>query len=159
MERYPRPALLAMMNLLDSHDTSRALFMLDHNTDPPNPAIYQNPNYDWSDAVTRLKGVTLLQFTLPGAPTVYYGDEVGLVGPPAYDGAQWQDDPYNRQPYPPDQTARCSTPTCRPRRARRCCATTTPLAATRNVHPALRTASFDPLSSTTPTASSPSGAS
>jgi glycosidase len=29
--------------------------------------------------------------SLPGAPTVYYGDEVGLTG---------GDDPYNRMPYP-----------------------------------------------------------
>ncbi len=32
-----------------------------------------------------------LQFTLPGAPTVYYGDEVGLVG---------YADPFNRGTYP-----------------------------------------------------------
>ncbi|MDY0124766.1 MAG: Ig-like domain-containing protein, partial [Anaerolineaceae bacterium] len=37
----------------------------------------------------------------PGAPTIYYGDEVGLVGPVAKDASGvWQDDPYNRQPYP-----------------------------------------------------------
>ncbi|WP_322507941.1 alpha amylase N-terminal ig-like domain-containing protein [Anaerolinea sp.] len=99
-ERYPPEALYAMMNLLGSHDTNRALFMLDHNTDQNNPTLYQNPNYDWSDAITRLKGVALLQMTLPGAPTIYYGDEIGLVGPVAYDGSTWQDDPYNRQPYP-----------------------------------------------------------
>ncbi|WP_298010687.1 MULTISPECIES: alpha amylase N-terminal ig-like domain-containing protein [Anaerolinea] len=99
-ERYPPEALYAMMNLLGSHDTNRALFMLDHNTDQNDPALYQNPNYDWSDAIARLKGVTLLQMTLPGAPTIYYGDEIGLVGPVAHDGSTWQDDPYNRQPYP-----------------------------------------------------------
>jgi cyclomaltodextrinase len=31
------------------------------------------------------------QMTYPGAPTVYYGDEVGVTG---------GDDPYNRAPYP-----------------------------------------------------------
>ncbi|MCI0728533.1 MAG: Ig-like domain-containing protein [Chloroflexi bacterium] len=99
-ERYPPEAFYAMMNLLGSHDTNRALFMLDHNTDLNNSALYDNPAYDWSDAITRLKGVVLLQMTLPGAPTVYYGDEVGLVGPVTYDGSTWQDDPYNRIPYP-----------------------------------------------------------
>ena len=89
-----------MMNLLDSHDTNRALFLLDHNTDLISPTIYLNPNYDWSDATARLKGVALMQMTMPGAPTVYYGDEVGLVGPVAYSGGKWEDDPYNRQPFP-----------------------------------------------------------
>ncbi len=99
-ERYPEEAFYAMMNLLGSHDTNRALFLLDHNAHLNNPALYQNPLYDWSDAITRLKGVALLQITMPGAPTIYYGDEVGLVGPVAYAGDKWEDDPYNRLPYP-----------------------------------------------------------
>lgn len=101
-ERYPPQAFFAMLNLLDSHDTNRALFMLDHNTDNNDDDLYQNPDYQWDDAITRLKGVVILQMTLPGAPTIYYGDEVGLVGPVTYDDTYdvWQDDPYNRQPYP-----------------------------------------------------------
>jgi len=101
-ERYPAEALYAMMNLLDSHDTNRALFLLDENADEAGttPALYQNPAYDWSDAIARLRGTVLLQMTLPGAPTIYYGDEVGLVGPVGRDGSGWQDDPYNRQPFP-----------------------------------------------------------
>ena len=99
-ERYPPEAFQAMMNLLGSHDTNRALFMLDENTGLQDDTLYDNPNYDWSDAMTRLRGVVLLQMTLPGAPTIYYGDEVGLVGPVTWDGSTWQDDPYNRLPYP-----------------------------------------------------------
>jgi glycosidase/fibronectin type 3 domain-containing protein len=99
-ERYPREAFLAMMNLFNSHDTNRVLFLLDHNTGGNNTALYNNPSYDWSDALTRLRGAVLMQMTLPGSPTVYYGDEVGTVNPPAYDGTYWQDDPYNRVPYP-----------------------------------------------------------
>ncbi|HYI21144.1 MAG TPA: alpha-amylase family glycosyl hydrolase [Candidatus Limnocylindrales bacterium] len=99
-ERYPAEAFAALMNLLGSHDTNRPLFMLDHNADQNNGALYENPAYDWSDAIDRLKGVVVLQATLPGAPTIYYGDEVGLVGPSTYDGSTWQDDPYNRIPYP-----------------------------------------------------------
>ena len=99
-ERYAPPAYYSMMNLLGSHDMNRALFMLDHNTDLVSPTLYLNPNYDWSDAMARLKGVALMQLTLPGAPTIYYGDEVGLVGPVAYAGGRWEDDPYNRQPFP-----------------------------------------------------------
>ena len=99
-ERYPPEAFQAMMNLLGSHDTNRALFMLDENTGLQDDTLYDNPNYDWSDAMTRLRGVVLLQMTLPGSPTIYYGDEVGLVGPVTWDGSTWQDDPYNRLPYP-----------------------------------------------------------
>ncbi|HEX9092989.1 MAG TPA: alpha-amylase, partial [Coriobacteriia bacterium] len=39
----------------------------------------------------RLRLGSLLQYTLPGAPTVYYGDEVGMTG---------ADDPDNRRTYP-----------------------------------------------------------
>src|SRR5690606_19508748 len=100
-ERSPPEALYAMKNLLGSHDTNRALFMLDHNAaDSGNDDLLQNPDYDWSEAIERLKGVWLLQMTLPGAPTTYYGDEVGLVGPTVVAGSRYEDDPYNRQPYP-----------------------------------------------------------
>ncbi|MCP4429209.1 MAG: alpha-amylase [Chloroflexi bacterium] len=100
-ERYPPEAYYAMMNLLGSHDTNRPLFFLDHNAaDANDDTLLEDPNYDWSDAITRQKGVVLLQMTLPGAPTIYYGDEVGLVGPTYYHGGKWEDDPYNRIPYP-----------------------------------------------------------
>lgn len=148
IERYPEPAMNAMMNLLDSHDTNRALFLLDHNAaDAQDDTLLQDPNYDWSENIARLKGVAILQMTVPGAPTIYYGDEVGLVGPTYFHGGKWEDDPYNRQPFPwLDETG-------------------TPfythlqtqagqddlldhyklLTAARNSHEALRTGSFDPL--------------
>ncbi len=101
IERYPSEALYAMMNLLGSHDTNRALFLLDHNAATgTDSSVLKNPAYDWSDAIARLRGTALLLMTIPGAPTIYYGDEVGLVGPVTYAGGKWEDDPYNRQPYP-----------------------------------------------------------
>jgi glycosidase len=46
-------------------------------------------------AKQRLLLAVLLQMSYPGAPTVYYGDEVGVTG---------GDDPYNRATYPwPDE--------------------------------------------------------
>lgn len=80
-EDYPPMAYEAMMNLLGSHDTSRIFFVMNNNVD-------------------LLKLSALLQFTLPGAPTVYYGDEIALDAPSKLDGALYQDDPYNRAPYP-----------------------------------------------------------
>ncbi|NDJ78101.1 MAG: hypothetical protein GYB65_17775, partial [Chloroflexi bacterium] len=84
---YPPMAYHAMMNLLGSHDTSRAFFVLDNDPD-------------------QLQLAALLQFTLPGAPMVYYGDEIAIDAPSIPDsGGNVQDDPYNRAPYPwPDTT-------------------------------------------------------
>ena len=147
-ERYPPEAFYAMMNLLGSHDTNRALFMMDHNAaNGTDDTLLDNPNYDWSDAINRLKGVWLLQMTLPGAPTTYYGDEVGLVGPTTYAGGKWEDDPYNRLPFPwldesgtPFYTHLQTETTQSALRSYY-----TLLTDARNDHAALRTGSFDTL--------------
>jgi glycosidase len=78
---YPPMAYHAMLNVLDSHDTSRLLFV--------------------AGDQSRQKLAALFQFTLPGAPTIYYGDEIALDAPSQTDsGGVLQDDPYNRAPYP-----------------------------------------------------------
>jgi neopullulanase len=64
------------LNLLDSHDTARFLTM-SHGD------------------VASLRLATLLQMTLPGAPCVYYGDEVGVEG---------GHDPDNRRAFPWDRS-------------------------------------------------------
>ncbi|MBC7871752.1 MAG: glycoside hydrolase family 13 protein, partial [Chitinophagaceae bacterium] len=80
-EDTPSMAYHAMMNIVDSHDTTRALFALDNSQDA-------------------LKLAALVQFTFPGAPTIYYGDEIALNAP----DIDLQDDPFNRAPYPwPDE--------------------------------------------------------
>jgi glycosidase len=146
-ERYAPPAFYSMMNLLGSHDTNRALFMLDENTSLISPTIYLNPNYDWSDAIQRLKGVAIMQLTLPGAPTIYYGDEVGLVGPVAYAGGKWEDDPYNRQPYPwLDESGTPFYTHLQTQNGQNVLRRHYQLlTSARNAHPALRTGSFDTL--------------
>lgn len=55
------PAAQSMLNLLDSHDTPRILTTLKGN-------------------IERLRIALTIQMTLPGAPMIYYGDEVGLLG-------------------------------------------------------------------------------
>jgi glycosidase len=93
-EDYPLAAQYAMMNLIDSHDTNRALFVLKYSSDPDN-----------SLAKERLKLVATFQFTYLGAPTIYYGDETGVYAPGVVDtGGIVQDDPYNRAPFPWDDT-------------------------------------------------------
>jgi cyclomaltodextrinase / maltogenic alpha-amylase / neopullulanase len=69
---YPWEIQLSQLNSLASHDTARLLTIAggDHAT---------------------VELATLLQFTFPGAPCIYYGDEVGLPG-----GL----DPDNRRSFP-----------------------------------------------------------
>lgn len=76
----------AMMNLLGSHDTERLASMI------VNPDLwydhYGNPSQNKDFLVRkpndeeRLKQMlmVLFQFTLPGAPHIYYGDEAGMWG-------------------------------------------------------------------------------
>jgi glycosidase len=93
-EDYPPAAFASAMNLLGSHDVNRAVRVLDH--DGIDYAA-QQPVNDFVDGRARLALAAVLQLTLPGAPTIYYGDEVGLVG---FGSDVPRDDPYNRQPYP-----------------------------------------------------------
>lgn len=58
---YPWEIQLAQLNLLNSHDTSRLVTLVGED--------------DSSVALA-----ALLLFTFPGAPCIYYGDEVGLAG-------------------------------------------------------------------------------
>ncbi|MDQ3804513.1 MAG: alpha-amylase family glycosyl hydrolase, partial [Acidobacteriota bacterium] len=89
-EDYPKQATDAMLNLLGSHDTNRALYVLALGGDS-----------GLGEAKERLKLSALFQFTYPGAPMVYYGDEGALNAPALGLGPNGpEDDPYNRAPYP-----------------------------------------------------------
>jgi cyclomaltodextrinase len=61
MAKHPQEITDAQLNLLGSHDTPRALTVLGN------------------DEVA-LKLAWLLLFSMPGAPCIYYGDELGLAG-------------------------------------------------------------------------------
>jgi glycosidase len=83
-EDYPPQASAAAFNLIDSHDTNRAVFLF---TEPGDSGLIQ--------ARERLQLAALLQFTYVGAPMIYYGDEAAINAPGL--GAA---DPFNRAPYP-----------------------------------------------------------
>jgi glycosidase len=83
-EDYPPQASATAFNLLDSHDTNRALFVF---TEQGDDGLTQ--------ARERLALAALLQFTYLGAPMIYYGDEAAIDAPGL--GAA---DPFNRAPYP-----------------------------------------------------------
>lgn len=95
-ENYPPENFRAAMNLLGSHDRIRILTLM--GDAPPEGSLSpsEREEYRLSEparerAVRRLKLLVLLQMTLPGVPSVYYGDEAGLEG---------YSDPYNRGTYP-----------------------------------------------------------
>lgn len=83
-ERYPEEAFYAMMNLVGSHDTTRVLSYLDGIDDDRNQKEIEKafPTYENTSDVAKKRQylVAFLQFTYAGAPTIYYGDEIGMVG-------------------------------------------------------------------------------
>ena len=93
-EDYPPAAFNTAMNLLSSHDINRAVRVLDN--DGVNYSTLE-PNNDFIDGRNRLRLASAIQYTLPGMPTTFYGDEIGLVG---FGKDPTRDDPHNRQPYP-----------------------------------------------------------
>ncbi|MGA2136986.1 MAG: alpha-amylase family glycosyl hydrolase [Bryobacteraceae bacterium] len=87
---YPPQATAAMLDLIDSHDTNRALYVM---TELGDNGLVQ--------AKQRLELAALFQFTYIGAPTVFYGDEVAINAPSLYSGSNGPvGDPYCRAPYP-----------------------------------------------------------
>jgi len=87
---YPPQATASMLNLLDSHDVNRALYVM---TELGDSGLVQ--------AKQRLELAALFQFTYLGAPMVYYADEVAVNSPSlASSGNGPIGDPYTRPPYP-----------------------------------------------------------
>lgn len=94
LEHYPREAIAVLMNHIGTHDTVRVLTKLGlGDSHPPSenrrlPALNKTQR---RRAIGLLKMLSMAQFTLPGVPCIYYGDEVGLEG---------GHDPFNRGYYP-----------------------------------------------------------
>ena len=93
VENYPRQVLDCNMNLLGTHDTPRILTALVDDFDGPREALAQRrlTAAQREKAREMLMMATVLQFSLPGSPSVYYGDEAGMEG---------GKDPFNRRTYP-----------------------------------------------------------
>lgn len=83
-ERYPEEAFYAMMNLVGSHDTTRVLSYLNGTNDDRKQTDVANafPTYENTSDLAKKQQylVAFMQFTYAGAPTIYYGDEIGMVG-------------------------------------------------------------------------------
>lgn len=92
VNNYPKHAVDALMNVLGNHDTARLMTVLGDNGDVSDRDGKANASVkNREDAVKLVKMASALQYTLPGVPCVYYGDEVGMEG---------FEDPFNRKCYP-----------------------------------------------------------
>ncbi len=92
---YPEQVSHVLMNSLGTHDTERILSILacDGIENRPNTELagYKMSQESRERAIAELKIASFLQFTLPGIPCIYYGDEAGMEG---------GRDPFNRLPFP-----------------------------------------------------------
>ncbi|QGP90952.1 Neopullulanase 2 [Neomoorella glycerini] len=75
--RYPEAANFALLNLLGSHDTARVITTFQEGL-----AGLPGHSGSYAEAVTHLRPALILQLTYPGAPLIYYGDELGMTGGP-----------------------------------------------------------------------------
>lgn len=96
MENYPRPFYYAHLNLMGSHDEVRpvtALAGAPRRGDMPREQqaeVAFSPE-EMEYARNRFMLAAAIQYTMPGVPCLYYGDEAGLYG---------MADPFNRGTYP-----------------------------------------------------------
>ncbi|MBR3691977.1 MAG: glycoside hydrolase family 13 protein [Clostridia bacterium] len=92
-ENYPAPILNRLLNSLSTHDTERVftrLGGLSYSTrEERSRALIWGDLYETT--LERLRIAVFLQFTLPGCPCIFYGDEAGLQG---------YEDPFCRRYYP-----------------------------------------------------------
>lgn len=96
VENYPPHILNSLMTHLSTHDTVRFITAVgaqnldsaDRSRIASEPAL---SGQTLENAQFLLKTAAIIQYSLPGVPTIYYGDEAGLQG---------YRDPFNRACYP-----------------------------------------------------------
>ncbi len=93
-EHYPPPALAACTTHISTHDTPRAITALAGENPEGHDRNWQSgrslSREQYHMGLLRMKLAFVLQFTLPGVPCVYYGDEIAMQG---------YADPFNRGYY------------------------------------------------------------
>ena len=95
LEHYPPSAIHLLMNHIGTHDTERILTVLGGEPLNGRDREWQSKTKlsqeQRSKGLALLKLASLMQYTLPGIPCVYYGDEAGMEG---------YRDPFNRVCFP-----------------------------------------------------------
>ena len=95
LENYPKPSIDCIMNCISTHDIERAITFFggdcsqDKNKDWQAEHYMNKEQYEYGKGL--LKCAMVLQYFLPGVPSIYYGDEAGLQG---------YGDPFNRRCFP-----------------------------------------------------------
>ena len=82
LDNYPKETLDCLMNILGTHDTARILTVFGgKNCSGKDEMAYTilSPE-DRKRAKEKVKMAAILQFTLPGIPCIYYGDENAMEG-------------------------------------------------------------------------------
>ncbi len=92
-ENYPPQVVLCNMNHLGTHDTPRILTALVDSREGTREELAQRKltPHQRERGLKKLQMASFLQYMLPGAPSLYYGDEAGMEG---------GKDPFNRRTYP-----------------------------------------------------------
>ncbi len=84
IDHYPESVLNSLMNMLSTHDTIRILTALSNKNveglDIEELSKIVLDKDEYLTAFLKLKIATILQFTLYGTPSIYYGDEIGMQG-------------------------------------------------------------------------------
>ncbi len=93
---YPTFVSNKLMNLLGTHDTERILTVLGGKGDEselsnPDKAVKRLDSASKKRAARLLKIASVIQYTVYGIPSVFYGDEIGMEG---------YGDPFCRMPFP-----------------------------------------------------------
>lgn len=95
LENYPPQAVKLLMNHIGTHDTQRILTVLGSDGGFVNDRKWQSEQHltpeQYEKGIKLLKVAAVLQYTLPGVPSLYYGDEAGMEG---------YGDPFCRAAYP-----------------------------------------------------------
>lgn len=92
-ENYPRSAFYSAMNFLGTHDTPRILTLLGASRTPEHKddrAAYRLSPEERTKGLALVRLAVLILFSFPGAPMIYYGDEIAMEG---------FEDPLNRSGY------------------------------------------------------------
>lgn len=93
-EHYPEQVFNCLMNFISTHDVERIITALSSDTSKlsrEEQACFSVDSKTLLQATENAKLATLIIFSLPGMPCIYYGDEAGLTG---------CKDPFNRKPFP-----------------------------------------------------------
>ncbi|MEE0808941.1 MAG: glycoside hydrolase family 13 protein [Acutalibacteraceae bacterium] len=97
LENYPPQTVHLLMNHIGTHDTARILTVLGQTDDYIGDRNWQAgrllSHEEYHRGLARLRVAAVLQYTLPGVPSLYYGDEAGMQG---------YCDPFCRATYPWD---------------------------------------------------------